>query len=121
MLAGALGWLADRENAADGVEITYTRDGETPVTLTAVLGQDRDALIDGDGPSIRVEALDVLIKPADLIIAGSPTEPIAGDEIAFTDANGNDRTVRVSVRDGDDVWRWADPHHTRMRIHTVEV
>lgn len=69
----------------------------------------------------HTEARDFQIDPTDLTFGPGPFEPNESHEIDYTDAYGVLSRWRVCPRDGEPAWRYCDPSHTRIRVHTVRV
>ena len=64
-----------------------------------------------------IESRDYLILVADLAAGGITGEPTPGDLIIEAD----DRTFEVQDIAGEPCWRWSDPYHKTLRIHTKAV
>jgi hypothetical protein len=102
MLAAAAEWLAATLAENESVPATYTRDGQTPITLAVVPGRvrsERWALADGR-VNLEAEPADFLVRPGDLDFGAGPVEPQVGDRITL-----DGRTYELLPRDGEPAWR----------------
>lgn len=118
LIGDAANWLFGMLNEHDGVQVTITRSGESPITVTAVRGRtlyDQEG-VDGDNPvSLRKRQRDYQIDVADYDFGSGPVDPQRGDVI--TDASEN---FRVLPDPGGHEFEYMDPGRTRFRIHTKE-
>jgi hypothetical protein len=132
VLSEALATLSDECKAFLSSEIVYRLgpvDADPPpasAAIQATIAPVRpDESMSMSGATFQhVEARDFLIDPADLTFGpGAPErfEPEETHEIDMLDAAGALTRWRVSARDGEPAWRFCDPSHTRMRVHTVRV
>ena len=98
--------------------VVYTRGGES-LSVAATVGRTVFRQ-DSDMGSVRIETRDYIISAALLILGGGQTVPQRGDRITQT-VDGTARTYEVLAPGGEPPWRWSDPHHRRVRIHTKEI
>jgi hypothetical protein len=101
--------------------VTY-RSGELSVDVIATVGK-TVWRIDGEfGAQTRVETRDYLISAADLVLDGEQAEPAAGDRIEELLPDGTTAAYEVMSPDAaEPPWRWSDPYHGTLRIHTKQV
>lgn len=71
----------------------------------------------GDGLVLRMEIRDYLIDSADLKLDGQPTLPERGDLI-IENEDGKNFTYEVLPIGNQRAWRYSDPFHLKLRIHT---
>lgn len=117
MLAKARAFLSAGLQTAAGVSVTYARQGETTLSLTAIPGRTVfSSTLDG-AAKIEFGDRDYLVEAADLTYG----EPALGDRI--TEVIDGTTTVFeiVTPNTGEPAWRWSDPSHTRWRIHCKKV
>jgi len=117
LFAKARAFMSTGLQAAAGVSVTYSRVGETALTLTAVPGRTVfSSTLDGTA-KIEFGDRDYLVESADLTYG----EPALGDRI--TEVIDGTTTVFeiVTPNTGEPAWRWSDPAHTRWRIHMKKV
>jgi hypothetical protein len=113
MFSTALSWLADQLNEHASETVIYRR-GNVSASLKAVRGTSSAIESNQLNQQVRVFFRDFIILPADLVLDGYETKPVAGDQIEL--ANGE---VYEVLTDGTDPgWRWSDPQHKAIRIHT---
>lgn len=113
--ASAIAQGLDSIGQLAGESIVYSR-GAQSVTLTAVPGVTGANLDDaGINVSVLTALRDWIIKADDLVIGGSAVMPKRGDRIT---AGGLVYEVNV---DGEQVYHWSDPGHTRLRVHTKQI
>ena len=103
---------------AAGVEIRYTR-GERSVLVRAVPGETNFVRSDGEGYMESSISRDFMFPAADLGIGGTPVLPERGDVITET-VGGVETTRPVTPASGDRVFRYCDPYHQVLRVHTRE-
>jgi hypothetical protein len=66
------------------------------------------------------EAQDFIIQTVDLELGGALITPEPGDQISVT--QGSQTFVYEIMAERDEpCWRWSDPYHNAMRIHTKQV
>lgn len=109
LLAQGAAWLEAQRTKHLTREVTYVR-GNDQVTVLATIG--RTQFETDDGTAVRVEYTDrdFLIRAADLVLAGQPTEPERGD------------LIREDGREFEVLdWRYSDPYRLALRITTKYV
>lgn len=118
ILATGAAWLAARIKASAAETVTYTR-GSLTVTggISATPGQTQFEQTDADGFGVRIDARDYIVTAADLVLAGNTVLPERGDLI--TDAAS--RVHEVLGIGNEPCWRWCDPSHVMLRIHTKQI
>ena len=111
-------WLSGQLQEHCSEEVTYTRGGQSAASLKATIGQ-QPLQVSGPYQSTQIEwaNTDFTIEAADLDFGGGPFVPQAGDRI--TRSGGT--VYLVSAPKGEAVWRWADAHEVRRRIHAKQV
>lgn len=96
--------------------VLYGR-GADSVTLAAAVGKTPWNLVDpGTGMVTQVESRDFIFSAADLILAGSLTQPARGDRITV----GND-VYELLPFGGEPCWRYGDHGNNMIRVHTKRV
>lgn len=108
----ASAFLTSQLHSFDGRSVVYSRDSEE-VQLKATVGN-KLFKTDGTYGAEYFQARDYLIFPADLILDGSQTEPIAGDQIKET-VGGKIYIYEVMAPGGEPCFQYSDPW---LRIHT---
>lgn len=113
-------WLAEKLKAHASTPVLYRR-GAEEVTVQAVIGRTLLKLDDGYG-GVRMEWTDrdFLIAAEDLVLGGQPALPMRGDQIRETQ-DGKTMIYEVLAPGNEPEWRWSDPHHRLLRIHTKQV
>ena len=119
LLERAIVWLEGQRVRRLGRQVLYQR-GSHNVTVIATLGRSTFELDDGAGAVLRVESRDFIISAADLVLSGQGVEPRSGDRIIQA-AEGTLWVYEVTAIGGEPAWRWCDPYHRAMRIHTKQV
>ena len=94
--------------------------GNHHVDLLATVGKTVFRLDAGYGVQERTESRDFLIRPADLVLAGSAVAPTEGDQIQET-IGAVTFTFEVMAPGGEPCWRWTDAVQRTYRIHTKQV
>lgn len=119
VLQNGLDWLADQLKTHASRAVTYSRNADQ-VTVQATIGRTLLKLDDGFGGVRMVWTdRDFLIHAADLVLNSSVTLPEPGDQIRETE--GTTRIYEVLAPGDEPVWRWSDPYHKVLRIHTKQV
>ncbi len=120
LLRDGQAWLANELHEHMASEVTYRR-GTDEVTVRATIGRTLLKLSDGYGGARMVWTdRDFLIRAADLVLAGSPSQPQRGDQIR--EVVGAETLVYEVLAPGEETpWRWSDPHRHVLRIHTKHI
>jgi len=101
-------------------EVSFERGGEA-VTVQATVGETVFRLDNGAGGTIRYVSRDYLVRSQDLVIGGVVVEPRRGDRIVHA-IGGDHKRHEVLGPGGDEPdWRYSDPSHLTIRLHTREV
>lgn len=106
-------------NAVAGERGTYWRGTQSTTEISATPGnavRDRD---DVEQVQVLQAARDWIFKASELLIGGTVVLPERGDQWRVTDAAGV-TTIYEVENDGNQVYRWSDSAHTRLRVHTIE-
>lgn len=119
MLQAGSAWLSGQMQVHAAQAVTYRR-GDATVGLDATIGRTEFEVFDNDLASIvKVESRDFIVAAADLVLEDAAQVPKKGDQIVEVGADGKTRTYEVmSPAPRTAHWRWSDPYHERMRIHT---
>ena len=109
-------WLPAQMKAAAGVSVTYSRPGQTSLTLTAWVGR---VAFRSQAKGVRIEFgdRDYLLKAADLTYG----TPRVGDRITET-IGGTSTIFEVQTPDnGEAAWPYSDPARSVYRLHCKRV
>ena len=104
-------------SASDRLE--YHR-GTAVIAIDATRGKNTADSVNDDGFMIKVRFDDFLVPTDQLKLSGDRIEPVAGDYII-------DRTGSTPIKfevcntPTEPCWRYSDPNHLRIRIHTRQV
>ena len=112
-------WLDEQRHAHLTRTVTYER-GADSVQLRATIGRTVFEQTDEYGIVHRIESRDFLVRSADLVLAGQPTLPQAGDRIREADG-GVTHVYEVMAPGTEPPWRYSDPYRRVLRIHTKHV
>lgn len=107
MLEGAIKALRDAQASQLSKTIIYYH-GPDSFEVRAVLGRAIFRTTNDYGAFVRTETRDFIIADGQFSFF-----PEAGDIIEY-----NGRNYEVLAPAGESVWRWSDPYHTAMRVHT---
>ena len=113
-------WLAGQLKAHASRDVTYRR-GAQQVVLKATAGRTEAEATDDEGGVLRIESRDFIVQAADLVLGGTRTLPELGDLIELTDSQGVVHRYELMTLGVEGHWRWSDPYHTLLRIHTKEI
>ena len=116
LLADGAAWLAGQLKSHASQAVTYER-GVDSVPVQATIGETVFEFENADGDLERWESRDFLIDTADLVLAGSPTLPSAGDRIRET-VGTTTYLYEVMAPGNAPHWRYVDAHRNKLRIHT---
>jgi hypothetical protein len=98
-----------------GFTVQYARDIWS-IELTASAGFMSREQSSTFGLAESYEGRDFLLRASDLVIAGQLTKPQAGDKITH-----GSRVYEVMPVGDEPVFRYMDPNHTWVRVHTKQV
>jgi hypothetical protein len=115
IIANAVAIALDAVAAVAGERAKYRRDN-FDCELTWIPGRETSSDDAGDAGHNETTFHDGIVDPAELKLGGVLVTPQRGDLVIRADGS----TYVVAYADGENVWRWTDQTHTRMRIHTVE-
>lgn len=118
MLETGSAFLRDRMNTHVSRTVTYVR-GIVEFELSATLGQSLNMETNEEGFVLYKRTRDFIVRAEDLYdpVAEEAFEPVAGDKIK--EGSDPERVYEIAATNGDEVWRYADPYHKGIRIHTV--
>jgi hypothetical protein len=119
LLRTASDWLEDMRTEHASGTVTYRRDADSAL-LAATIGRTLFEVDDGFGVLQKYESRDFLVLAADLVLAGSPVLPKAGDRIDET-AGTTTHVYEVMAPGKEPPWRYSDPYRKTIRIHTKQV
>ena len=119
MLQDGVAWLARQLEGAAGRDVTYTR-GDESVSLSAVPAEVDIEALDAGGMPIRAHLTDWILRADQLVLAGQPVQPEAGDRIR---AARGVRFVTYEVMSLGDLKHFEpmDPDYALLRVHTKQV
>lgn len=120
LLKNAVSWLAERAKSHMATSVQYVRGVQTIDDLKAAFGQTQFEQSDDEGQTISATARDFIVSASDLVLDGQAVTPAVGDQIVEI-AGGVTRVSEVLELPNGETWRYADPHHYMMRIHTKEI
>ena len=119
MLQNGSQWLEGQRHEQLSHEVTYRR-GDQSVVLNETDGRTEFEQQTDYGIALQSEARDYLIRAGDLILTEGAAEPVlprAGDRI--DEIHGDMlHTYEVMAPGNEPVYRWSDPDHLTLRIHT---
>ncbi|MCG3128264.1 MAG: hypothetical protein CHACPFDD_03141 [Phycisphaerae bacterium] len=119
VLEKGLAWLDDQRHAHMTRTVVYQR-GADAVEIAATIGRTEFEQVDEFGAVQRLQSRDFLVRAADLVLAGAPTLPKAGDRIRET-ADTQTFVYEVMAPGNEPPWRYSDPYRKALRIHTKHV
>ena len=123
LIQKGLAWLDDQRHAHMTQTVLYVRDTENAsyiVALLATIGRTEFEQVDEFGIVHKVQSRDFLVRAADLVLAGAPTLPKAGDRIRET-VGTQTFVYEVMAPGNEPPWRHSDPYRKALRIHTKHV
>jgi len=100
VFSSALSWLADQLNKHASETVLYRR-GSVTASLKAVRGTSSAIESNQLNQQVRVFFRDFIILPADLVLDGYETKPVAGDQIELS----NGEVYEVLTDGTDPGWR----------------
>lgn len=110
MIESGLNALRETQRDILAKPVVYRRGGESR-PIKAIPAKTIFRSTNEYGAWVRTEARDFIVPYGELDI-----EPEKGDVIEFL---GGEYEVLAPAN--EPVWRWSDPYHTAMRIHTKHV
>ncbi len=119
VLEKGLAWLDDQRHAHMTRTVVYQR-GSDAVEIAATIGRTEFEQVDEHGVVQRIQSRDFLVRAADLVLAGAPTLPKAGDRIRET-VGTQTFVYEVMAPGNEPPWRYSDPYRKALRIHTKHV
>jgi hypothetical protein len=119
LLKQGLMWLSQQRTNHMASPVQYQRAGQMPVQVQATVGRTDLDITDGAGASLQTHVVDFLILASDLADLYPPRR---GDVILATGSGGDHEYEVLDLPGaGDGCWRWSDPYHTTLRIHTKDI
>jgi hypothetical protein len=112
-------WLDDQRHAHMTRTVTYQRGAES-LELAATVGRTEFEQVDEHGIVHKIESRDYLVRASDLVLAGAPALPKAGDRIRES-AGAQAFVYEVMAPGNEPPWRYSDPYRKTLRIHTKHV
>jgi hypothetical protein len=119
VLEKGLAWLDDQRHAHMTRTVVYQR-GADAAEISATIGRTEFEQVDERGVVQRLQSRDFLVRAADLVLAGAPTLPKAGDRIRET-VGAQTFVYEVMAPGNEPPWRYSDPYRKALRIHTKHV
>lgn len=119
VLEKGLAWLDDQRHTHMTRTVVYQR-GADAVEIAATVGRTEFEQVDEHGVVQRLQSRDFLVRAADLVLAGAPTLPKAGDRIRET-VGTQTFVYEVMAPGNEPPWRYSDPYRNALRIHTKHV
>ena len=112
-------WLEDQRTEHCSKAVTYHRGGDS-VQVQATIGRTEFEVQTEHGVIEKYESRDFLVLAEDLVLSSQQTVPQDGDRIK--EAIGGDTLVFEVMAPGEEPpWRYSDPYHKTLRIHTKQV
>jgi hypothetical protein len=114
-------WLNGQRHAHMSRPVVYER-GADSVELRATVGRTVFEQVDEAAGGIihKIESRDFLLLRSDLVLAGAPTLPKAGDRIRDSDGDGT-QIYEVMAPGNEPPFRYSDPYRKTLRIHTKHI
>ncbi len=119
VLEKGLAWLDDQRHTHMTRTVVYQR-GADAVEIAATIGRTEFEQVDEHGVVQRLQSRDFLVRTADVVLAGAPTLPKAGDRIRET-VGAQTFVYEVMAPGNEPPWRYSDPYRKALRIHTKHV
>ena len=112
----ASSWLEGMLERHASRVVEYSRDGVV-IAVPATIGRTVFEIAREYGPLEKTESRDFLITADALVLNGNPILPARGDRIS--ERIGDQLMVYEVMAPGNEPeWRWSDPYHRTLRIHT---
>lgn len=123
MLREAAVWQENLRKAYTAGDVQYLRaPGDESFPVRATKGRSIFEVDDGSGFTVQLETTDWLILAEDFVDGGGELMvPAVGDQVIDAWSNAISRSYEVIAPSGRPQWRWSDPYHTTLRIHTKYV
>ncbi len=119
VLEKGLSWLDDQRHTHMTRTVVYQR-GADAAEIAATIGRTEFEQVDEHGVVQRLQSRDFLVRAADLVLAGAPALPKAGDRIRET-VGAQTFVYEVMAPGSEPPWRYSDPYRKALRIHTKHV
>jgi len=116
LLEQSSAWLDGQRRTFLAKAVTYCR-GQAEAEVPATVGRTTFDVADEYGVTQQWESRDYLITAEDLASFGLPER---GDRITEA-VDGQSLVYEVLAPGGQTPWRWSDPYHRTLRIHTKQV
>lgn len=118
-LKDGMTWLAGQLKQHVSQTATYYRRGiGSNPNVQVTLGESEFPVEASDGLTTEQRSQDFLITAADLTLSAVQIEPEPGDQIEIAGLG----TFEVEAPGGaEPAWRWSDPNHIMLRVHTREI
>src|ERR1041384_7928503 len=121
-LAAAIRLAGRAAAAVDGTNVTIQRDAAQTECLPATRGSSRFETVDAHGVTVTIRSQDFCLDREDYDFGDGPVEPARGDLVLVEDPLTGDMLTHELLHLSDmPSWRWADPWHERLRLHTKQI
>jgi hypothetical protein len=120
LLQDAAAWLGDRLKESAGRQVIYARGVQESDPITGTVAKHEYEAVENDGSVTLVLAYDWSFTAAELVIAGSPIKPRAGDRISET-LNGEPIAFEVLPIGKLPCSEWLDTSGVLLLVHTKKV
>lgn len=118
MLQSGMAWLSGRLQSNASQAVTYRRGAVSNASVLATLGQSEFPRESQEGLTTEERTQDFLIAVSQLTLSSAAITPEPGDIVVVADVG----TFEVcSPGNNAPAWRYSDPYHTLIRIHTREI
>lgn len=112
-------FLQDQRHRHMTRTVVYRR-GADEVEVSATIGRTVFEQADDRGLVSRIESRDFLVRAEDLVLAGTPALPKAGDRVRETQ-DGKTFVYEVMAPGGEPPFGFSDPYRRTLRIHTKHI
>lgn len=118
LLRSGMSWLSARLQDSASQTATYRRGEVSNSSVLATLGQSEFPRESQEGLTTEERTQDFIVAVSQLTLEGSAITPEPGDQIEVADIG----TFEVcSPGSSSPAWRYSDPFHKLIRIHTREI